>query len=127
MTIPDTQRALAPCPCGKTPTALHIVDYGQGGTWADCMGNCCKDWKIEFRTGYNELQSPECIALAAEAWNKAPRSTAAATPLDELLDALGDLVGRKQERAELVVSKYPPFAVAPHQQGSEAAGTEDDK
>ncbi len=74
----DTKRVpveLKPCPCGETPKDLAIVDNGQGGKWAEVSGNCCGEWSIEFRTQYFPPDSNECIALAAEAWNEAPRNT----------------------------------------------------
>ena len=62
------------CPCGKTPTELDVTDIGQGGKWAGVSGNCCGVCEIEFRTQYNALDSAECMALAIEAWNEAPRA-----------------------------------------------------
>ena len=67
------ERGLMPCPCGKHPTELVIVDAGQGGKWAYVYGDCCSKWNIEFRTQYHPLDSNECMALALEAWNEAPR------------------------------------------------------
>ena len=64
---------LKECPCGKTPTELIIADSGQGGRWADTMGDCCGEWEVEFRTQYNPFDSAECMELAIEAWNEAPR------------------------------------------------------
>ena len=61
------------CPCGKRPNKLHITDAGQGSKWANVMGDCCREWMIEFRTSYYALDSDECIKLAIEAWNEAPR------------------------------------------------------
>jgi len=65
---------LATCPCGKTPTELNITDAGQGRKWANVAGNCCGEWMIEFRTHYTEFRSEECVQLAREAWNAAPRA-----------------------------------------------------
>ncbi len=64
---------LKPCPCGKIPSALSIVDAGQGGKWANVMGDCCSEWMIEFRTSYYALDSNDCMKLATEAWNDSPR------------------------------------------------------
>ena len=64
---------LKKCPCGKTPIELWITDAGQGGKWANVEGGCCGEWMIEFRTQYNDLKSGECMKLAIEAWNDAPR------------------------------------------------------
>jgi hypothetical protein len=63
------------CPCGATPKSLHICDNGQGGKWANCSGDCCAEWQIEFRTQYNKLSTDDCYALAVEAWNEATRAT----------------------------------------------------
>lgn len=62
---------LKPCPCGKTPLELHIADTGQGGKYADVFGNCCGDWKIEFRQQYTS--GNEAMELAIHAWNLASR------------------------------------------------------
>jgi hypothetical protein len=65
---------LKPCPCGKIPKELGITDAGQGGKWAQVMGDCCGEWTIEFRTMYEALDSSECMKLATDAWNEAPRA-----------------------------------------------------
>jgi len=65
--------SIKPCPCGATPNKLLIVSAGQGGKWANVLGDCCGEWAIEFRTQYKPLDSDECMALAVEAWDKAPR------------------------------------------------------
>lgn len=65
---------LKPCPCGKTPTKLCVDgDYNQS-KWAWVSGDCCSDWSLEFRTGYNTYKSDECLALATERWNEAARA-----------------------------------------------------
>ena len=61
------------CPCGMIPAELSIVDANQGGKLAQVMGDCCGEWTIEFRTMYNAIDSAECMKLAIEAWNEAPR------------------------------------------------------
>ena len=61
------------CPCGKTPESLSIYDAGQGTKWAYVTPDCCCEWSIEFMTGYHDYGSPECIELAANAWNTATR------------------------------------------------------
>lgn len=66
---------LKPCPCGKTPERLYIVDIGQGSKWANVMGNCCNEWMVEFRAHYKRLSSEECMKLAIEGWNEAHRDT----------------------------------------------------
>ena len=65
---------LKPCPCGKVPTKVFATDAGQGGKWANVSGDCCGEWSIEFRTQYAALGSSECMNLAVEAWNEAPRA-----------------------------------------------------
>ena len=65
---------LAACPCGVVPTLLYIADTNHGGKWAEVYGNCCNEWKIEFRTEYNDIGSEKCMELAKEAWNDAHRS-----------------------------------------------------
>lgn len=65
---------LKPCPCGKIPKELGIQDANQGGKWAYAICDHCGTWEIEFRTDYAPLDSPECKALAYNAWNYAPRS-----------------------------------------------------
>ena len=69
---------LAPCPCGKAPDSLTIVP-SNGYKHAFAVGDCCGEWHIEFRTNYALLDSPECMALAQEAWNDAPRGDEAMT------------------------------------------------
>ena len=64
---------LNPCPCGKVPTELGIIDSVEGSKYAFAVGNCCGEWHIEFRANYKLPDSPECKALACEAWNAAPR------------------------------------------------------
>lgn len=82
---------LVPCPCGKTPTRLHVNDAGQGMRWAHVAGNCCGDWELEFRTEYNALDSEKCYQLAVERWNEAPRSAAPEpTPNAALLPETSD-------------------------------------
>jgi hypothetical protein len=64
---------LKQCPCGQTPNHIDISDAGQGGKYASVMGDCCGEWEIEFRTQYNPMDSDECMELAINAWNDAPR------------------------------------------------------
>ena len=68
-------KKLAICPCGKTPKKLFITDNGQGMKWASASGDCCGEWSVEFRTGYRQHDSNECMELAIDAWNDAPRAT----------------------------------------------------
>ena len=65
---------LLPCPCGKIPEMLIVSDAGQGGKWAYVSGNCCSEWELEFRTDYYNLDTKECLDLATERWNEAPRT-----------------------------------------------------
>lgn len=67
---------LKPCPCGKTPERLCFAE-GQSSKYGYVSGNCCGDWSIEFRTGYNQIEArngPELERLMAAAWNSAVRS-----------------------------------------------------
>ena len=64
---------LNPCPCGNVPARLDIVDSGQGPKYSLAVGDCCGEWHIEFRSDFSKFDSPECMALAREAWNAAPR------------------------------------------------------
>jgi hypothetical protein len=72
--VSDSMALLAACPCGKIPTVLYIHDAGQGGKWAEVSGDCCDEWRIEFRTTYEPLTSGRCKDLARDAWNSAPRA-----------------------------------------------------
>lgn len=65
---------LKPCPCGIVPENLLIADNGV--KWAYVYGDCCSNWEVEFRTGYNPIESDECKSLALYAWNHAPRNAA---------------------------------------------------
>lgn len=64
---------LARCPCGAIPEALGIMDTGQGRKYMACMGTCCGEWMIEFRSDYHQQDSAECMERAIDAWNRAPR------------------------------------------------------
>ena len=63
---------LKPCPCGKTPTELHLTDT-LSGKWTDVCGNCCGEWTIEYRNNYEtgDKQMKEAI----KQWNLAPRAS----------------------------------------------------
>ena len=67
---------LKKCPCGKTPTRLHLYDVGQGWKWVQAYGDCCGEWHIEFKGNYSDPSKDggELFDLAIEAWNEAPRS-----------------------------------------------------
>ncbi len=65
---------LKPCPCGKPMDYLCIAYNGQGSKWANVGGNCCGMWSVEFRTQYHAIDTEECMELAKEAWNAAPRA-----------------------------------------------------
>ena len=65
---------LKACPCGVTPTDLHIYSDIFVGKWAWVGGNCCGEWSIEFRTNYSDGE--ELQKRAREAWNEAPRAQA---------------------------------------------------
>jgi len=56
------------------PTRLNINSIYE--KWAQCTGDCCGEWMIEFRSNYGrDIEALD--ALAAEAWNAAPRATQA--------------------------------------------------
>lgn len=61
----------APCPCGKIPTGLFIVNINAVEKWKYVAGDCCGAWETEFRAQYK--QDDEMYDLAIEAWNEAPR------------------------------------------------------
>ena len=65
--------ALKPCPCGQTPTKLHISETQCSPKWALVAGNCCDEWHIEFRTIKYDMGSDVTYEAAIEAWNDAPR------------------------------------------------------
>ena len=64
---------LKPCPCGKTPTNLCVIE-GSSCKFAFVTGNCCGEWHVEFRTDYTDLDSDECYGLAVSAWNETVRA-----------------------------------------------------
>jgi len=65
---------LKPCPCGKVPTELCIIE-GCNYKWGYASGmDCCGDWEIEFRTNQHKIDSDECYLEAVKYWNLAPRS-----------------------------------------------------
>ena len=63
---------IKPCPCGETPTKLVIFTNG-GYKYAQCYGDCCHEWSIEFRTVNYEPLSEDSYLSAVETWNRAPR------------------------------------------------------
>lgn len=72
---------IKPCPCGRTPTTLSVTP-GDTYRWAKCGGmigetGCCGVWEVEFRRPSRafELDGPEVLAVAIEAWNLAPRAS----------------------------------------------------
>jgi len=66
-------KELKVCPCGEIPEALQISPSNTS-KWAYASGTCCGEWMVEFQTKYNLLGSTECMTLAIEAWNYAPRT-----------------------------------------------------
>ena len=64
---------LKSCPCGKTPSKLLLFPQS-GCKYAMASGDCCNSWFVEFNTGYYELDSDECMDLAAEDWNNTGRA-----------------------------------------------------
>lgn len=74
-----------PCPCGQTPKELFITNVNSGTKYAYVYGSCCSQWEVEFRTEYRDADSDECMQLAIEAWNEAPRFNI--EPLLEIAEA----------------------------------------
>ena len=64
---------IKPCPCGRTPTKLHINAQDRD-KWASVSGDCCNEWSIEYRNGYARIPSDESMELALAAWNAATRA-----------------------------------------------------
>lgn len=65
----------ASCPCGEIPEKLCVTE--KNGHIALVAGICCGGWGVEFLTRYQEIGSPELMALALAAWNAAPRARGA--------------------------------------------------
>jgi len=63
---------LKPCPCGKQPLELYIVEK-LSGKWIDVTGDCCGEWTIETRNNY--ATGKDMIDNARQAWNDAPRAS----------------------------------------------------
>lgn len=64
---------LKPCPCGSTPTSLHVFD-GDTYRYSRAYGDCCSEWGIEFRSDNHPRDDERVKRLAVEAWNDAPRA-----------------------------------------------------
>ena len=64
---------LKPCPCGKIPEVLAMVQ-GSTDRWGYVSGNCCGEWEVEFRTSFHKIDSYECLVEAIKYWNQAPRT-----------------------------------------------------
>lgn len=62
---------LRKCPCGQVPERLGIQE-GNTCKYSFVFGVCCSEWNIEFRTDYESGDA--LMALAIEAWNRAPRA-----------------------------------------------------
>lgn len=67
--------SLRPCPCGKTPANLCVME-GHTHSYAFVSGDCCGDWLVDFRIRFSAPGSEERMTLATEAWNRAPRKDA---------------------------------------------------
>lgn len=63
---------LKKCGCGEIPEGLQVA-HTATSKWAWVSGTCCGEWSIEFRTNYHDIESDECMKLAMQAWNLAPR------------------------------------------------------
>lgn len=88
---------LLPCPCGKTPTELHLAE-SLSYKWGWASGNCCGEWNIEFRTVNNTLDSPETTEQAIKCWNDTPRaqpSDKLAQDVEQFLDANTEIFTHK--------------------------------
>ena len=68
-----TDDELKPCPCGQTPTRLMVLAESRNPKWADCAPDCCDEWRVEFRNGYDDIASEESYRKAVYAWNDATR------------------------------------------------------
>jgi len=62
------------CPCGEKPEGLYI-EMPERGKYGRATGQCCAEWSVEFRNGY-EANPDKTLAKAAKAWNDAPRAAA---------------------------------------------------
>lgn len=63
------------CPCGQTPSEIHITDTGdRRPKWAHCHPDCCGEWEIEYRNGYVDIHSDIGKDQAVKAWNAAARA-----------------------------------------------------
>ena len=68
---PESAKELAPCPCGKTPKQLDIVE-GSTYRWRYVAGDCCGEWTIEVRVNYGNSEK-EINDACVEYWNDATR------------------------------------------------------
>ena len=64
MSTPEKPQ-LAPCPCGRVPTSLHI-DHVHAWDVDNVYGDCCGLWFVQAESFCSENE-------AREAWNAAPR------------------------------------------------------
>lgn len=66
---------LKPCPCGKTPQRIKVVNFEQADLpkSAFVTGDCCGQWMIHFHNGWLHPDSGPSIERAVNAWNGAPR------------------------------------------------------
>lgn len=65
------EKPLAPCPCGKVPSVL-VVDVLPGGKYGTVTGNCCGEWSVEFRNGFEQNQDA-VMEKGKQGWNDASR------------------------------------------------------
>lgn len=61
---------LKQCPCGQTPSFLHVVDT-MSGKWINATGDCCGAWSVEGRNDY--AIDTKRYENAIKAWNYAIR------------------------------------------------------
>ena len=60
-------------PMWRSANDSVCVIEGNSSKYMHVVGVCCGEWMIEFRTNYHPADTEECLALAVEAWNNAPR------------------------------------------------------
>ena len=69
----DEMTDLQPCPCGKVPEKLEVIE-GKYPQWATVGGTCCGEWSVDLRLGPGcDAADKEAMALATAEWNNATR------------------------------------------------------
>jgi len=94
---------LKPCPCGKVPERLSIMD-GSTYRWR-YVGCPCDEWWIEANVRYADRNDAEEIySKCVDAWNRAPRRASGWIPVGERLP--------EYDVPVLVVSAFDDYTVA---------------